>query len=520
MKNDSMRHFLTASRSKKRVFHPERSPALPVRTFHPDKKGDVNVSNQLTKADAARKQADSSLTSALRYGGPLVWLSCLVMGAGNLFSGQIIKGLIYLAIEVLFLCLMLVPMIPDMQGVAYSGIDWLKKFPSLGDTPDMKVYNEETFLYETQYGDRSHLILLYGVVFAFVIVCFIVIWRASVRSGYQALSLKKAGVKPNTFVQDVKSLFDENVHKTLMFLPFMALVIFTIIPLAYMICMAFTNYCDTPFVVNGVETTHLNLFDWVGLDNFRQLFDSSSVIAKQFWSVLGWTLIWAFFATFLNFFLGTFVAMMINRPTTRLKGLWRTILSLTIAVPQFVSLMLISKMFADNSIVNKMLIDLGLIDTGIRFMSVTNNARIFVIVINLWVGIPYTIMQVTGILKNIPAEQYEAATIDGANVVQQFMNITLPYMIFVMTPYIITSFTGNINNFNVIFLLTGGGPFTLEGSAGKTDLLVTWLYRLSVEKNEYNLAAVIGIFTFIILAIVSLVTYRSSGSYKDEEGFK
>ena len=148
-------------------------------------------------------------------------------------------------------------------------------------------------------------------------------------------------------------------------------------------------------------------------------------------------------------------------------------------------------------------------------------ARVLVIIINLWVGIPYTIMQVTGILKNIPADLYEAAKIDGANVAQQFIHITLPYMIFVMTPYIITSFTGNINNFGVIYLFTGGGPVTDAGqTAGKTDLLVTWLYKLSVDQRDYNLAAVIGILTFVVLAVVSLVTYRSSGSYKDEEGFK
>ena len=139
---------------------------------------------------------------------------------------------------------------------------------------------------------------------------------------------------------------------------------------------------------------------------------------------------------------------------------------------------------------------------------------------NLWVGIPYTIMQVTGILQNIPAEQYEAARIDGANAVQQFFNITLPYMLFVLTPYLITSFTGNINNFNVIFLFTRGEPVAVGNTAGATDLLVTWLYKLSVDQQKYNIGAVIGIFTFVVLAVVSLVTYRSTGSYKDEEGFK
>ena len=93
-------------------------------------------------------------------------------------------------------------------------------------------------------------------------------------------------------------------------------------------------------------------------------------------------------------------------------------------------------------------------------------------------------------------------------------------MLFVTTPYLITTFTGNINNFNVIYLLTGGGPGKLGYTAGQTDLLVTWLYKLTIDKNDYNIGAVIGIMTFVVLAIVSLVTYRSSGSYKDEEGFQ
>ena len=147
-------------------------------------------------------------------------------------------------------------------------------------------------------------------------------------------------------------------------------------------------------------------------------------------------------------------------------------------------------------------------------------ARVLLIVVNLWVGIPYTVMQVTGILQNIPADQYEAARIDGANVIQQFRYVTLPYMIFVLTPYIITQFTGNINNFNIIYLLTGGGPTYVGDSAGQTDLLVTWLYKLSIDKQQYNMGAVIGIFTFVVLAAVALVTYRNSGSYKNEEGFK
>lgn len=170
--------------------------------------------------------------------------------------------------------------------------------------------------------------------------------------------------------------------------------------------------------------------------------------------------------------------------------------------------------------VNRMLQTWGWIDSPLPFFTNATWARVTVIVINLWVGIPYTIMQITGILQNIPADQYEAAKIDGANWWQIFTKITMPYIIFVLTPYLITTFTGNVNNFNVIYLLSGGDPTPLGDSAGSTDLLITWLYKLTVDKQDYNLGAVIGIMTFVVLAIVSLITYRNSGSYKNEEAFR
>ena len=466
------------------------------------------MSNQLTKADAARKRSlgkPGSLIEALQNGGPLVWASCLVMGLGNIAAGQFIKGILFLLFEIGIIVFMVLP---------GGGIYNLSMLPSLGWLEQEEVWDDAQGIFVYTEGHRSQLILLYGVATVAILILAVVIWRASVRSGYLWLSKKKAGKKVNSFIEDVKALFDENIHKLLMLLPFTGILVFTIVPLIYMISMAFTNYS----AASGAEN-HAVLFDWVGLETFEKLF-SSSGFGDLFWGVLGWTLIWAFFATFLNFFLGTFVAMIINRPTTKLKGLWRTIFSLTVAIPQFVSLLLINTMFRDQGILNSTLKEFGFISESLPFLTNATWARCLVIIINLWVGIPYTIMQVTGILKNIPAEQYEAAKIDGANVFQTFANITIPYMIFVMTPYLITQFTGNINNFNVIYLLTGGAPTAVGNTAGSTDLLVTWLYKLSVDKQQYNLAAVIGIFTFVVLSIVSLVTYRSSGSYKDEEGFK
>ena len=123
---------------------------------------------------------------------------------------------------------------------------------------------------------------------------------------------------------------------------------------------------------------------------------------------------------------------------------------------------------------------------------------------------------------NIPEDLYESARIDGANAFQMFMKITLPYMLFVTGPYLLTQFTGNLNNFNVIFLLTGGAPqsMSLAGGAGHTDLLITWLYKLTVQDVNYRMAAVIGIMVFVATAVISLVVYNVLPSVKDEEGFQ
>ena len=132
----------------------------------------------------------------------------------------------------------------------------------------------------------------------------------------------------------------------------------------------------------------------------------------------------------------------------------------------------------------------------------------------------------TGILMNIPQDLYESARIDGAKPVQQFTKITLPYMLFITGPYLLTSFTGNMNNFNVIYLLTGGGPtnasISTGGAAvGHTDLLITWLFKITMEGgNKYYMASVVGILVFLVVAVISLVVYSLLPSIKNEEDFQ
>ena len=368
----------------------------------------------------------------------------------------------------------------------------------------------------TVWGDNSFLILLYGLLTIVAILALVYLWRLNIRQNREAEQRLAAGKRLPTNREDLASLFDKNFDKTLLALPVTGIFVFTVLPIIFMICIAFTNY----------DATHqppAKLFTWVGLENFKALFGiGGEGFGGTFFYVLGWTLVWAFFATFLTYFLGMAVAIMINKKGIKLKKLWRTILVMTIAVPQFVSLLYVGKMFASDGLVNAYLLKWGWIQQAIPFWDNALYARILIIVINLWIGIPYTMLIVTGLLMNIPAELYESARIDGANAFQTFRKITLPYMLFVTGPFLLTQFIGNLNNFNVIFLLNRGRPqsMSLSNNAGSTDLLVTWLYKMTINDSNYKIAAVIGIMVFLVTAIISLVVYNTMPSVKDEEGFQ
>ncbi len=451
------------------------------------------------------RPSGASIWEAARKGNALTKCSFFVFGLGNIRNKQFVRGFIFLAIEIAYICYM-----------AVFGIRSVGNFITLGTVGQGKTYNETLGIYEYTAGDNSMLFLLYGVITIVLTLAVILAACMSMKSAYCTQVRKARGMHIPTFRDDLLSVREENIHTALLALPITGIIIFTIIPLVFMILIAFTSY-DHEHQPPG------NLFTWVGLDNFKTMLGQGSKLAQTFWPVLGWTLIWAVFATFSCFILGLILALLINRQGTRFKGFWRFMFVLSIAVPQFVSLLSMRTIFNANGPVNVLLRHLGVIGMtqSIPFFTDPTLAKITIIVINLWIGIPYTMLSTTGILQNIPAQLYEAAKIDGANAFVIFRKITLPYIVFVMTPNLITSFTGNINNFNVIFLLSGGGPDTLDYYyAGKTDLLVTWLYRLTITQKDYNMGAVIGILVFIILATLSLLTYRHTGSYKDEGAFQ
>lgn len=435
-------------------------------------------------------------------GGIGVKLSYLIMGAGNIFKGQIIKGLAFLAVEVLYFLFLF--------GFA---MQYLSKFFTLGTEGPIEVTDPSGWGTQVIPRDVSMDILLVSVMAFIVTIAFFVMYIMNIKSAKKTEDMVKQGKKPKGILEDLKLFLDERFHITLLSLPIILIICFTILPIIFTIFIAFTNY----------DKIHQkpNLFKWVGFTNFSDVFYGDPEKSRTFIKILGWTFVWAIFATFTNYIGGMILALLINKKGIKLKGMWRTLFVITIAIPNFVTLLVMKQLLAEAGTLNLTLKNMGIIDQALPFLTDANWARVVVIIVNMWIGIPYTMLITSGILMNIPEDLYESAKIDGANAFQTFMKITLPYMLFVTTPYLISTFVGNINNFNVIFLLTGGEPKSSDyySGAGKTDLLVTWLYKLTATNKDYNLAAVIGIIIFVICAVAALITYNMSKSAKDEEAF-
>ena len=453
------------------------------------------------------------------HGDALTKASHFFVGLSHLFRGQVVRGIIYLFLEIAFVLYMV------LFGSNYLAMCFenLLSGGNVGRVETNDFWNDQLGIYDKVIGDNSFLILLYGILTLFVIAFFLIFYVNATKESFELEQYRIIGKKPQGFKRDVNNLLDNKFHITLLSLPMVGLFMFTVIPLVTMILIAFTNY-------DAAHEVPQHLFQWVGFDNFVQLFQEESKLGATFWRVLGWTLLWAVLATFTSYIFGMLLAMLINRKGIKLKKLYRTLFVATIAVPQFVSLLIMSKMLdtgggilgSGGGIITQLIE--RLFDYHLKFGIDINTTRICIVIVNMWIGVPYSMLMCSGILMNIPNDLYESARIDGASPARRFFKITLPYMLFVTGPYLITQFIGNINNFNVIYLLSGGGPGDImlytDGAKG-TDLLITWLYKLSLGTDRnYKLASVIGILVFVISAVFSLIVYNKSSAVKGEDNFQ
>lgn len=441
--------------------------------------------------------------------------SHFVMGAGNIYHGQYAKGILFALVGALYLAFMIVS--PQISNTPL-GLKAIANLADLGYTGGVGGGLDPVTGMPIVVGN-SMLMLLFGVITIGVTILVMVVYFANISSSYKADLDARCGKRPTTFRQDLAEMLDGRFHITMLSPTVLGVTLFTVLPTIYMILIAFTGYA-------GANATGQPNFGWDGLQHFAEIFEGNNEIGERFLPVVGWTIVWAFFATFTNYFGGILLAVLINRKGIKGKIFFRTVFIMTIAIPQFISLLAMRNLLSANGPVNGMLMNLGWIDTPINFLGhdqANQNItliRFMIILVNMWVGVPYTMLMTSGILMNVPADLFEAARVDGAKPLTIFFKITFPYIFFITTPYLISSFIGNITSFNIIFMLSGGGPAVAGYKAGQTDLLVTWLYKLTIDNNLYNQGAVIGILTFVCTSIITLVTYRRSKSYKEEDTFQ
>lgn len=461
----------------------------------------------------------SSFGTAVRKGDWAVKLSLLWWGAGYARRKQFAKALLMTALEA--------------GLVAFTflfAMQYVPKFGTLGTVQAEQVFNIQTMKSEWNDYDNSFLILLFSL-FSFVVwAVSIAVWMRNVVNVYRLQLQAEAGRHVNSFLEDLRSYLDEKFHITLLALPTLGIVIFTIIPILLLILVAFTNY----------DQQHMpptNLFSWVGFDNFVSLFGGgvTANFGYAFVRVLGWTLVWALFSTFTTYIGGILMSLLLNSKLAVWPKLWRTLFMVTIAVPQFVSLLLMRNFFSNGGIANTICANIGLTGflrnigaistTYIPFLSANGWAHVMIILINIWIGVPYQMLIATGVLMNLPGDQLESARIDGANPYQTFRHITMPYMLFVTGPALVTDFVKNINNFNVIYLLTQDVFTTTNqamanAQAREVDLLTTWLFTLTQDYYNYKMASVIGIMIFIICSVLTLLAFNFMIRGDKEEGYQ
>ncbi|QMV43011.1 sugar ABC transporter permease [Cohnella cholangitidis] len=424
------------------------------------------------------------------------FLSFVLMGLGQLYNRQWGKGIVFLAAA--------------LAGIYFSVFqlfDHLKGLITLGDQPSGFVKVGK--MMKMVEGDHSIFLLIKGLIALVAVLFFLSFYVLNIRDAYLVGRMRDEGKTPAPFRKSLSALGDKHFAYLVLIPPFIVITFLTVLPLVFSIALAFTNFAD-PILPPA------NLVDWVGFDNFSKMLNLK-VWSSTFGGILKWTIIWAIVATATTYVGGILVAVLIHQPRVRFKKFWRTALIVPFAIPNMISLLVMRNMFNNQfGPVNGYLQYFGL--KGLPWLTDPFWAKVTVILVNMWIGIPIVMILAFGVLTTIPRDLYEAAEVDGAGSSQKFRLITMPMVLFSTSPILIMNFAGNINNFNVIYLLTNGEPVNLNYQfAGHTDLLVTWLYKLALNQSQFSFASVIGIVIFLIVASISIWSYTRTRSYREED---
>ncbi|NLL75557.1 MAG: sugar ABC transporter permease [Erysipelothrix sp.] len=405
----------------------------------------------------------------------------VIPGLGQLYNKQIIKGILFMMIALSYVLLFASFISVGLWGIVTLGT--------------------------TLPRDNSIFLLARGVLSLIILAIGALLFIGNIVDAYKNGAKRDEGHQLYTIRQDLKNLVSQG-YPYLISGPSLIMLIFTVVfPILFSFALAFTNY-------NLYNSPPAKLVSWVGLETFKNIF-TVDIWRSTFIDVLGWTVVWTLCATILQVSLGIFLAVVVHQKDVKFKKLIRTILILPWAVPGFVTILIFAGMFNDTfGVINTTILPmLGL--SAKPWMTNHNYTRVALVLIQGWLAFPYIFIVTTGVLQSIPEDLYEAAVIDGASAFRKFKDITLPLILMSIAPILITQFTFNFNNFNIIYLFNGGGPAVPGSSAGGTDILVSWIYKLTMQSSQYSLAAALTILLSVFVIGIALWQFKKTSSFKE-----
>jgi arabinogalactan oligomer / maltooligosaccharide transport system permease protein len=420
-------------------------------------------------------------------------VSSLFMGLAHiLYLKEYLKGVIFAAVEIIFICC--------CPAVVHKVIGLI----TLGSPqPNLPV----------KMRDNSIFMLIDGILVLSIVALFFVVYILSVQSAeksYEKYCILKHFPSQRTSLESISGTgFPIAGLAPIIVL----LLIFVVVPLIFSIAVAFTNY-SAPDHMPPAKTV-----DWAGMHNFSELLGGKSNWSHGLGRIALWTVVWAFLSTFTCYFGGLLIAVMLQESKIKIAPVFRIIYILPYAVPVVITMLVWQNLLNGTfGTVNRTLMALGFINKPIPWLGSPLLAQITCVVINLWAGFGYFMLLSMGTMTAISNDLFEAARIDGASPRQTLHAITVPLVMYQTMPQIIMSFTHNLNNFGIIFFLTGGAPTTVDSTttgAGATDILVTWIYKLTITLLKYNYASVIAVLIFIAIAPFAIISFRNTKSYKE-----
>lgn len=418
------------------------------------------------------------------------FLSIILPGLGQFLNGQNIKAIMF-AIGTLFIYLACIP-----YALGY------------GNYRGKGIYGLYTLAKGAKKLDKSMIFMIEGIVAIMLILFAIAIMYTAYVDCKNVIKAKMRGVRPKTTFEIITTIQDDGFPYIVTIITGVLLMFIVILPICTTILLSFA----------GMDPNHQSKFAWVGLENYKLLIQGKGIAGGPFWMILGWTIIWTLGSSTLAIAVGFMLALLAHNDRIKGKGLIRTIYLLPWAVPAFITIMFFSIMSSSNGQITKLLE--AIVGGNWAIKNNANLTRVALIFLQTWLGSSYIFLLSTGVLQGIPSDLYEAAEIDGATGWQKLSKITLPLVLFQTAPLLIGQYTFNFNNFSIIYLFNGGGPFNPSkygNIAGSTDLLISYIYKLTIEKQYQSIGAAITIFISLGLMVFAYIGFKNSKAFKEEK---